>query len=65
MVISNRGAVASTALIREGAESWGRGEWTVTQSSHRHQMLGDHMIQFKISVAPHDSVKVEYTLEGR
>jgi|SRR5271157_238746 len=65
VVISNRGPVASTAFIREGVENWGSGEWTVTQSSHPQQKLGDHEMEFKVSVPPAGSVKVEYTVETR
>jgi hypothetical protein len=65
VVISNRGAVASTAFVREGVENWGSGEWTVTQSSGPQRKLGDHEMEFKVSVPPAGSVKVEYTVETR
>jgi hypothetical protein len=65
VVVSNRGAVASTAFVREGVESWGSSEWTVTKSSHSQRKLGDHEMEFKVSVPPAGSVKVEYTVETR
>ena len=65
VVISNRSPVASTAFVREGVESWGDGEWTVTHRSHPQQKLGDHEMEFKLSVPPAGSVKVEYTVETR
>jgi hypothetical protein len=65
VVVSNRGPAASTAWVREGVESWGHGQWTVTRSSHPHEKLGDHELEFKLSVPPRGSVKVEYTVEAQ
>jgi hypothetical protein len=65
VVINNRGAAVSTAFVREGVENWGNSEWTVTKSSHPQQKLGDHEMEFKLSVPPAGSVKVEYTVETR
>ncbi len=63
VVISNRGAVPSTAFVREGVEEFGNRDWTVTQSSHPHQKLGDRMLEFKLPVPPKGDVKLEYTIE--
>ncbi|HUJ73480.1 MAG TPA: hypothetical protein VL359_01425, partial [bacterium] len=65
VVITNRGTAPATAFVREGVEAWGNGAWTVTQNSHPFQKLGDHMIEFKVSVPEHGNVKVEYTVEVR
>jgi len=65
VVISNRGPVALTAFVREGVEAWGNSEWTVTKSSQPHQKLGDREMEFKLSVPPAGSVKVEYTVETK
>jgi len=65
VIISNRGFVASTAFVREGVENWGAGQWTVTQSSHPQRKLGDHEMEFRLSVPPAGSVTVEYTVETR
>jgi hypothetical protein len=65
VVVSNRGPVASTAFVREGVESWGSSQWSVTKSSHPQQKLGDHAMEFKLSVPPAGSVKVEYTVETK
>ena len=65
VVITNRGTLSSTAYVREGVESWHNGEWTVTQSSHAHQKLGDRIMEFKLNVPAKDSVKLEYTVEIR
>jgi hypothetical protein len=65
VTISNRGSDPATAFVREGTETWGGGEWTVTESTHPHQKLGDHMMEFKIAVPAKSSVKLEYTVEIR
>ena len=65
VVISNRGATPSTAFVREGVEAWGNGDWTVPQSSHPQQKLGDRMMEFKLPVPAKGSVKLEYTVEIR
>ncbi len=65
VVISNRGSVASAAVVREGVESWGFSQWTVTQSSHPQRKLGDHEMEFRLSVPPAGSVTVDYTVETR
>ncbi|MGD0200652.1 MAG: hypothetical protein ABSD27_07885 [Bryobacteraceae bacterium] len=65
VVITNRGATALTAFVREGVEAWGNGEWSVTQSSHPHQRLGERMLEFKLPVPAKGDVKLEYTVEIR
>jgi len=65
VVVSNRSEDAATAFVREGVENWGYGEWTVTESSHRQQKLGDRMMEFRVSVPAKGSVKVAYTVEVR
>ena len=65
VVISNRGDVPSTAFVREGVEEWGNRNWTVPQSSHAHQKLGDRMLEFKLPVPAKGSVTLEYTIEIR
>ncbi len=61
--ISNRGADPAVAFVREGIEEWGNHDWTITQSSHPQQKLGDRMMEFKLDVPAKGSVKVEYTVE--
>ena len=63
-VITNRSAKPATAFVREGVEGYGR-EWTVTESTHTYQKLGDHMMEFRLSVPANDSVRLVYTVESR
>ena len=65
VVISNRGDIPSTAFVREAVEEWGNRNWTVTQSSHPNQKLGDRMLEFKLSAPAKGSVTLEYTIEIR
>jgi hypothetical protein len=65
VVITNRGGDPATAFVREGIENWGYGDWTVTETSHPHQKLGDRMMEFRVPVPPKGAVKVAYTVEIR
>jgi hypothetical protein len=65
IVITNRSALASTAFVREGIENWDTGEWSIPESSHPYQKLGDHLTEFKLSVPAKSSVKVTYTVDAR
>jgi hypothetical protein len=65
VVISNRGSDPSSAFVRDGIENWGDGDWTITESSHPHQKLGDRMVEFRLPVPAKGSVKLEYTVEVR
>jgi hypothetical protein len=62
--ITNRGPNAATAFVREGVEGYGR-EWTVTESTHPHQKLGDRMMEFRLQVPANASVSLVYTVESR
>ena len=64
-MIANRGAVPSTAFVREGVEEWGDRSWTVTQTSHPQKKLSDRMIEFQLAVPAKDKVQLEYTVEIR
>ena len=63
--ITNRGAADSTAFVREGIERWRNGSWTVTESTHLHETLGDQMIQFRLPVPAGNSATLQYTVESR
>jgi hypothetical protein len=65
VVIENRGAQAETAFVREGVEHFGKGDWTVTQSSHTSRKLGDRSMEFKVAVAAKAQTRVTYTVESR
>ncbi len=62
--ITNRGSSPATAFVREGVEGNGR-EWTVTESTHPHQRLGDRMMEFRLTVPGNTSVSLVYTVESR
>ncbi len=64
VVITNRGDVDTTAFVREGIEQWRNGSWSVTESTHEHDRLGDQMIEFQVPAPGNGSVMVRYTLEG-
>ena len=64
VVITNHGANAATALVREGVDGNAR-EWNVTESSHPHQKLGDRMMEIKLTVPGNGSVTLDYTVESR
>ena len=64
VVIANRGPNPGTAFVREAVESNGR-EWTVTESTHPNQRLGDRMLEFRLPVPANGSVRLAYTVESR
>lgn len=64
IVIHNRGTNPTPAFVREAAENYGR-EWTVTESTHPLQRLGDRMMEFRFVVPVNGSVKLVYTVESR
>ena len=64
VVIANHGPKPATAFIREAVEGYGR-EWTVTDSTHTHQKLGDRMMEFRLSVPANASATLVYTVESR
>ena len=65
VVIANRGAEASSAFVREGVETWGSSDWTVTESTHKEQRMGDHSVEFKLPVPGRSSARLDYTVEIR
>jgi hypothetical protein len=64
ITITNRGPSPATAFVREAVEGYGR-EWTVTESTHPNQKLGDRMMEFRLPVPANASVKLAYTVESR
>jgi hypothetical protein len=65
VVLTNRSAEEVPAFVREGVEHYRSGQWTVTESSHRHQRLAEDLMEFRVSVPAKGSVKVTYTVETR
>jgi hypothetical protein len=64
IVVVNGGPKPAPAFIREAIEGYGR-EWSVTESTHPHQKLGDRMIEFQFSVPANASISLVYTVESR
>jgi hypothetical protein len=49
--------------VREAVEGYGR-EWTVTESTHPQQKLGDSRMEFRLPVPGNGNVKLVYTVES-
>ncbi|HYL73516.1 MAG TPA: hypothetical protein VEU96_04890, partial [Bryobacteraceae bacterium] len=49
IIITNRTPSPATAFVRERVEGYGH-EWSITESTHPHQRLGDRMMEFRLSV---------------
>ena len=63
VVIVNHGPSPTTAFVREAVEGYGR-EWTVTESTHPQQKLGDSRMEFRLPVPGNGNVKLVYTVES-
>jgi len=65
VIIDNHGADPAPVFVREGVENFGKGDWTVTQSSHPEKRLGERSMEFKLDAPARGRVKLEYTVETR
>jgi len=65
VIIENRGSDPAGVFVREGVENFGKGDWTVTQSSYPEKRLGERSIEFKLDAPAKGRVKLEYTVETR
>lgn len=65
VVLTNRGAVAAEAFVREGVEPFGDNQWAVLEQSHQHERLGANNLQFKVQVPPGGKTTVTYTVETK
>jgi hypothetical protein len=63
VVISNRGAVAAEAFVREGIERYDDNQWKVVESSAPAEPLGANTVQFKLSVPAGGKTTLIYTVE--
>ena len=63
VVIENRGPEPTNAYVREGVENFNRGNWTVTQSSHKETRLGELSMEFKLDVPAGEKAQVTYSLK--
>jgi hypothetical protein len=65
VVITNRGALAVEAYVRDGVEPYGENQWTVVESSSTAEKLGANSVQFKVQVPAGGKTTVTYTLETK
>lgn len=63
VVISNRGALAAEAFVREGIERYDDNRWKVVESSVPAEPLGANTVQFKLSVPAGGKTTLIYTVE--
>ncbi len=63
VVLSNRGALAAEAFVRESVERYGDNEWKVLESTTPGEVLGSNTYQFKVSVPSGGKTTIVYTVE--
>lgn len=63
--LTNRGAVAAEAYVRENVEPYGDNKWEVTASSTPGERLAANLLQFRVTVPAGGTTKVTYTVESR
>ncbi|MBC7932171.1 MAG: hypothetical protein H7Z38_16555 [Rubrivivax sp.] len=65
VVLTNRGARASEAFVREGLEPFAENQWTILESSHTTERLAANSIQMKVQVPAGGKTTVTYTVETK
>jgi hypothetical protein len=65
VVISNRGARAAEAFVREGVEPFAENQWTILESSRPTEKLAADNFQMKVEVPAGGKTVVTYTVETR
>ncbi len=65
VVLTNRGALAAEAIVREGIEAYGDNQWSVTASSGESDRLGSNTLQFRLEVPAKSTMAVSYTVETK
>jgi hypothetical protein len=65
VVITNRGALAAEAFVRESIESFADNQWTILTSSVQGERLGAGAIQFKLQVPAGGKTTLTYTVETK
>ena len=65
VVLTNRGALAVEAYVRDAVEPYGENQWTVVESSATSEKLGANSIQFKVQVPAGGKTVVTYKLETK
>jgi len=65
VVISNRGALAAEAFVRESIERYDDNQWKITESSPVDgERLGANTVQFKVNVPAGGKTTIVYTVEN-
>lgn len=64
VVISNRGALAAEAFVRESIERYDDNQWNITDSNVTGERLGANTMQFKVTVAAGGKSTIAYTVEN-
>jgi hypothetical protein len=63
VVLSNRGAQPTEALVREGIERYDDNQWKIVDSSTPSERLGANTVQFKVEVPGGGKTTILYTVE--
>jgi hypothetical protein len=65
VILSNRGALAAEAFVRESIERYDDNMWKITDSSPANgERLGANTVQFKVSVPAGGKTTIVYTVEN-
>ncbi|MBV9209118.1 MAG: hypothetical protein JOZ52_00740, partial [Acidobacteria bacterium] len=64
VVISNRGALAAEAFVRETVERYDDNQWKITESNLEGERLAANTVQFKLNVPAGGKATVTYTIEN-
>ena len=65
VVITNRGALAAEAFVRESIEAFADNQWTILTSTVQGERLGAGAIQFKLQVPAGAKTTLTYTVETK
>ena len=65
VVLTNAGATAVEAHVREGIEPYAENDWKISGSSSPSEPLGANSLQFKVAVPARGKTTVSYTVENR
>jgi hypothetical protein len=63
IVLSNRGARAAEAFVREGIERYDDNQWKIVESTEPSERLGANTVQFKVNVPANGKTTLTYTVE--
>jgi hypothetical protein len=63
VVLTNRGALAAEAFVREGIERYDDNQWKIVESTTPSETLGANTVQFKVEVPAGGKATIVYTVE--